>query len=111
MKTQHTPGEWRYEPVMQTGLNRPYERFNIYALTPPNYENNYGINTGSKKKYIGVLRAQPNKTVTGANARLIASAPELLAALEEFIACGPNAGDNDALIKQCKAAINKAKGI
>lgn len=42
--------------------------------------------------------------------RLFAAAPELLEALEEFLACGPNAGYNQDLIDQVKKAISKAKG-
>lgn len=44
------------------------------------------------------------------NARLIAAAPDLLNALQEFIDCGANAGNNAALIAQCRAAIAKATG-
>jgi hypothetical protein len=45
-----------------------------------------------------------------ANAHLIAAAPELLEALEEFLLCGENAGHNDDLKAQARAAIAKAKG-
>lgn len=44
------------------------------------------------------------------NAAVISAAPEMLAALEEFLECGPNAGHNQELIAQVKAAIAKARG-
>ena len=43
-----------------------------------------------------------------ADAALIAAAPELLEALQEFIECGPNAGHNQDLIVMAQAAIAKA---
>ena len=45
-----------------------------------------------------------------ANASLIAAAPDMLEALEEFIQCGPNAGHNLDLRKQVLEAIAKARG-
>ena len=42
--------------------------------------------------------------------KLIASAPELLEALEEVLRCGPHAGQNGDLLKQIEAVIKKAKG-
>ena len=43
-------------------------------------------------------------------AHLIAAAPEMFEVLEEFILCGPNAGQNQDLISLVKRIILKAKG-
>lgn len=45
-----------------------------------------------------------------ANAKLIASAPDLLACVKEFLECGDNAGHNQDLINMARAAISKAGG-
>ena len=41
---------------------------------------------------------------------LISAAPELLACVEDFLECGPNAGHNQELLIKCRAAVAKAKG-
>ena len=46
-----------------------------------------------------------------ANAALIEAAPELLAALVEFLECGQNAGHNEELKASARAAIAKARGV
>ena len=88
----HTPSPWGYAPAMQTGLTRPYERFDIFHTTPPNHDNSYGIDTGSRKVFLGVIRAQPSKVTTEANARLMASSPKMLAILQKVIEAS-KAGD------------------
>jgi len=50
-------------------------------------------------------RAESNRIIDKAN-----SANDLLAALEEFLACGQNAGSNAALQSQASAAIASARG-
>jgi len=44
------------------------------------------------------------------NAQLIAAAPEMLEALEEFLRCGPNAGHNRDLLELIESVIKKARG-
>lgn len=120
-QAQHTQGPWFLEPVKNNGLNRPYERFNIFHRTPPCYDNSYGVDTGSKYVPVCVVRTQASKSQTEANARLIAAAPELLEAAEQSlihleVMVLPYAKDKDEIssvkdvIEICKAAIAKARG-
>jgi hypothetical protein len=51
-----------------------------------------------------------SKEEQSANARLIAAAPELLEALQEFIKLGSSAGSNENLIAQATLVIAKATG-
>jgi hypothetical protein len=43
-----------------------------------------------------------------ANLKLISASPDLAECVKEFLLCGPNAGHNQELIEQCKAALSKA---
>lgn len=99
-ETKHTTGPWYYAKVMESDLTRPYERFEIFHETPPNYDNNYGVNVGSKKVFLGVLRARANKLETEANARLIAAAPDLLAELRRILNC--DRGTSGRIILECE---------
>lgn len=87
--TKHTPTPWYYAPAMQTGLTRPYEKFDIYHVTPPDRDNSYGINTGGRKVFLGMIRSRPSKSETEANAafivRAVNSHDALVEALEDII--------------------------
>lgn len=88
----HTPGPWRLE-------NHSGYRFL------------FKINSGAKGHPLGVT-FQPIAGLSDreneANARLIASAPDMLDALQAIVDAF---GDQDSiLIDQCKAALNKATG-
>jgi hypothetical protein len=83
MNSSHTPGNWQYRPVTQNGLNRPYEKYEIFSRTEPNYKDKWGycVNFGSQYYDIAVVRS--NHQCTEANAKLIAAAPELLQLLQQ----------------------------
>jgi len=66
MKAQHTPGPWTQGRVGET---------QCFDLIGPNV-------TGRGQEVVGTLRALQSTTIDAANAALIASAPDLLAALE-----------------------------
>lgn len=96
MNTPHTPGPWR-----QTGVNvRAGDALICWAT-------NHHAN------------AETPEAEKLANARLIASAPELLRALEGILSIRPNyhAGKDDLWLNRgeveriCRDAISKAKGI
>jgi hypothetical protein len=91
-ETAHTPGPWTAYPSE--------DGFNVYQ----------DDGTGNGDHIQCISRTHPE---TLANARLIASAPELLAALEKTLAYmadrHPN-GENSPTIQQARAAILKAKG-
>lgn len=108
MTTQHTPGPWRLD----------YKRHNV------DVDNEHAIIDG-KGTYLGLFRATVADEDCGkANARLIAAAPAMLAALEAIIARIDGEYDNPALVAfgplsidtetDCKdiavAAIAKARG-
>lgn len=68
----------------------------------------FGINgTDQYRSRLATLTQYGQKQNVGP---LFAAAPELLEALEEFLACGPNAGHNQDLIDQAKKSVSKAKG-
>lgn len=90
MTTQHTPGPWRYEranPSPTTGEH---------------------LIAGAKNGYLAEIRDCGSGNIS-ANARLIAAAPDLLAALEELLNALPSATTHPA-IKAARAAIAKATG-
>lgn len=94
-KLTHTPGPWKFKD--EIFANRRYVR--IY---------------GSDLVNVTDLNTYPSIPVE-ANARLIAAAPDLLAALEEMAAVfgwqSPNANPAvDTAIAAARAAIAKAKG-
>ncbi len=84
--TQHTPGPWGFTPTAT--LNDAPCRWEILGA--------------------GGVIAETNDHTTDANARLIASAPDMLDALQAV--CDAY-GDRDTLLMaQVKAALAKAKG-
>lgn len=91
----HTPGLWRYGSASDEVLTK--EGTPICAMD--------------------VSRDQMPAEMTEANARLIAAAPDLLAALEETLEAialvTPDAPEpvNGSVIHQARAAIAKAKGV
>lgn len=90
IKTKHTTGPWR---VGDNGATV------------------FGPKTSETLRTIATLTKVPMVlNETKANARLIAAAPEMLEALEEFLLCGPNAGHNQDLLEQVKNTIKKARG-
>jgi len=95
MKTQHTPGPWRIDGLLIKAIDHG--------------------------KWFGIAKAGGTKlTIDGnmANAALIASAPDLLAALENAlnVLAGIATGDlktigrDSPAIAQARAAIAKARG-
>ncbi len=81
----HTKGTWKY--------NKEFSAVVVY--------------TDHKIKAVADF-GKVDSPETEANGYLIAAAPELLAALQEFILCGKNAGYNQELIELCRAAITLA---
>lgn len=99
MKTQHTPGPWEVDCAAQPIIvNGPPEGVAdqiavVYDCECPP--------AGAHGAYqYGLERA-------AANARLIAAAPELLAALERMVECYKL---NPTVWEEARAAIEKAKG-
>lgn len=106
MKTQHTPGPWRL------GADNAADGANIHAGKKDYIGHTCGFSPrpGSNERQLSPQEAR-------ANARLIASAPELLAALEIIVG---NANGNAASgyynvpvssITNARAAISKATGV
>ena len=96
----HTPGPWELKAESEH-LGGRVRKLQVLA--------SHGL-AGNRELF---CRFGPDDT-DKANARLIAAAPELLAALEDLVQCSPDDidswGFNDALAK-ARAAIAKAKGI
>jgi len=68
MKSKHTPGHWGFQPVAKGGNTRPFDRFDIFSTSASNTDNGYGVETGKRKTFIGVLRAQSSKVTSESNA-------------------------------------------
>lgn len=106
---KHTPGPWTYEG------DHTHRQFNIRML-------GHLIGTRDEAKHICTVNNLPPHVLANrdavtaeANARLIAAAPELLAALESAQAWIARAGYTDrdkwqSVQEQARAAIAKAKG-
>lgn len=93
MQTQHTPGPWRY------------------CKTNGSPTHGEHVIAGAKPGYLAEVRDCGSGDV-GANARLIAAAPELLAALQAIVSsCGVRIDDPRVLhFDAAYAAIAKATG-
>lgn len=100
MKSKHTPGPWVHD-------TRGYPHPDVKAANGRNVACTWGVNHSSKTKE--AVEAQ--NQVTRANARLIAAAPDMLAALETCEAFLLSAGlmASDTYAEVC-AALNKATG-
>lgn len=118
---KHTPGLWKFKPINDPA--RPYLRYSIFAVSPDDFSNGYGVNTGSRHTFLAEVRATPSKSETLANAHLFAAAPELLEVLKEILpgeTCGEIWGNPDddsstfcitfGQLRRARAAIIKAKG-
>lgn len=95
MTTQHTPGPWQPFTRYVTAKGR----FLAKAFEANDATEQPGFSAGQEP--------QQSQTEAAANARLIAAAPELLAALEHLMRY--DFGDSDGA-KQARDAIAKAKG-
>jgi hypothetical protein len=93
--TKHTPGPWNISPLSLSG-----EDSGVYIYS-------------GMLQIVDVLR-RPDSTVTWANARLIAAAPELLEALLAVLPNTPGWNTRDfagrSWLVAAEAAICKAKG-
>jgi hypothetical protein len=98
---KHTPGPWQ---IRDTRSQAGHSLKIIERAVPAKD----GINT--LIAFALLPDRCPSAFAWQANANLIAAAPELLEALEEFVECGPNAGHNQDLVVQVKKAIAKARG-
>jgi hypothetical protein len=88
METKHTPGPWRYQ-----------ENSDAYT---------HIVRAGTDDYICGC--GQGSDGTCEANARLIAAAPELLEALEEFVASRGASTDFARAYVKAEAVIRKAKG-
>jgi hypothetical protein len=103
---EHTPGPWEWSG----GLSDSY-----YRLVAPNadYRERNVLEVVEGTVYSEYSSDSAYIDATPANARLIAAAPDLLDALEEF--CGglfsyPPGSIGDEVLQKAKAAIAKATG-
>ncbi len=96
MKTNHTPGPWIAGEVNGSGSHR------VFSTNDPNNQLYCAVETG--------WGVDP-RAVAAANARLIAAAPDLLAAMEEAARPGGLSQDEfKRWLPRACAAIAKAKG-
>jgi len=109
MNTTHTPGPWKHDRMF---LGNAKDRRTGFIVNGPDME--------PLPIRICDIRCSPESpfAVSKANARLIASAPDLLAALERFLSAVSvaeeleeiQAGTFEETSEQARAAIAKAKG-
>lgn len=94
-ETAHTKGPWIF-----------------YADLPNTDPNWHIITTENKFRIVANIHIEPGNAMDEANARLIASAPELFDALKAFIAAEQGVGNPELSIKAydriCEAALKKA---
>lgn len=97
--SKHTSGPWR---VKTSGSEDDFVTRSVHGARSPGGDEVAFVTTGSY-----------NDDVEAANARLIAAAPELLAALSELVACvkgGGSDADTWQALRDADAAIAKAEG-
>lgn len=95
-----TPGPWTYEErtLAKSPLWRTLQAFHVSAEATVNCA-------------IAYVPCDVNRDTQEANARLIAAAPDLLAALKDYIEWGAMTGsDRDLFDEKFRAAIAKAEG-
>lgn len=98
MKTKHTPGPWTIVDENELGtVNSEKEPYGIYA------------DGDESVRVAGIMCEYLAPSEVGANAQLIAAAPEMLAALQRVMQLAVSA-DGDETFEQVKAAIAKATG-
>jgi hypothetical protein len=105
METKHTPGPWRYrQPISDRLRGQPIRSLEVLVDGP----------NGIYKPYVADVRSldAAGNDNTEANARLIAAAPDLLAALESIASSGLAKDSADArfLCGIARAAIAKVRG-
>lgn len=99
MATQHTPGPWTVEPGEVTWIEREDGGHRHLSIGGPEF-------------HVGLAQVDEDDDEQAANARLIAAAPELLAALEttlRMLAAMPAGTTSRAYADAC-ALVRKAKG-
>ena len=105
MNTQHTPGPWRVATTPDSPREKAVRLTRFHSI---------GVNGGPA---IAIL-PDGQRDILDANARLIAVAPELLAALREllkhrapmFSSDEPQATNYQNAVNRARAAIAKAEG-
>lgn len=112
MDTKHTPGPWKFSFNEMGGYDCITD---AYEVTTEKGEHIALIDLRQYEQVIsGNMLDMPSTNEALANARLIASAPELLKALEELLPVAKSAfgvfGDMAVSIILAEAAIAKAKG-
>ena len=102
MKSEHTPGPWLVN-FEQNKFDSRHSKVQVVDGSSAS------LNNGGLPLVLANVNAMPfnDESVPLANARLIASAPDLLAALERLV--HPMADDDD--VTYAHAMIWKAKGL
>lgn len=90
---KHTPGPWI-----------------VYADLPSVDPHWHVVTTANKMRVLANVHIEPGNAMDEANARLIASAPDLLDALRNLVAAQPNLMANSIEIADARSAIAKAEG-
>jgi hypothetical protein len=115
MNAKHTPGPWKHDA---NDVLNPERAFGIVRELGPKFDREAG--TQGATEVIAEICGDDGSGVAEADARLIAAAPDLLAALEflssEFVAYVAQSGRSREFAErakayvQARAAIAKAKG-
>jgi len=96
MKTKHTPGPWIYPPVKFKGqhhhfeISSSHEDFDTYWIAK-------------------IQKVKTEQYSSEANAKLIAAAPELLDALQEFLDINDSKDTFDTKVDRMIKAVNSAQ--
>ena len=99
--SKHTPGPWTFSGFDQFGETRFYVSQQEGAPYTPNYSDVASL--------IAETVSSERIAIQRANAKLIAAAPELLAALQECLDHGCMTG-SEWVVNQAREAIAKATG-
>jgi hypothetical protein len=102
----HTPGPWKYfekPEIDKQGVSHKYVPAIVVESDNFRIELSYPA-----MEYVGEERSKERKLVAEANARLIATAPDLLSVLKEAVDHAHVYDTNPALVELFQAMIQKA---
>ena len=110
MKTKHTPGPWTVTDVANEQWNGPGYWVAHLDLGPHRSEAAWPDASATVSPCLGLAGQPVSKETIEANARLIAAAPDMLAALERLVCCVSHMGEHPAVVNAHDVIMKARRG-